>query len=329
MKKILILAFISLQISWQLSSQALGAIHELQSYQDLQTSTWNQETLVVFDIDNTIIRQDQMIGTHQWGDYLYERARRRGVSEGLAREAQHQAFAEVQPYLEVVPVEDKIKILLKNLEVRGIPHFALTARSASLKPITLLQLQVVQHDFDKNFPVQIDKSVLNGVLEGGVIFATGTPKGELLKKIIENSKRRPKKIVFIDDRLYNLESVEKSFEQSNIIIESYRYAAADTIVANFNPKLADIEYSFLKESQQLLSDTEAKTLIDLPEQMVELRFEQFLAAQGPLSVRAGDCHSIAEMIYRCPYLFDKEWLASIDFEFKRDAFTLGLYFGAW
>ena len=325
MKKILILLLIGLQFSLQ----AFGAIQELKSYVDLNTADWNSETLVVFDIDNTILRQNQMIGTHQWGDYLFERARRRGVVEEAAREIQYQAFAEVQPHLNVVPVEDQIFQILENLETRGISHFALTARSASLKSITHKQLQVVRHDFDKNFPPQKDKSLLDGVLEKGVIFATGTPKGELLKKIIENSKIRPKKIVFIDDRLYNLESVEKSFAQGNIILESYRYAAADPIVARFDSQLADIEYSFFKDSNLFLSDAEAKALVDAPDAMAELRFEQFLTEQGPLSERAGVCHVVTELIYRCPYLFDDEVLSSIDFEFKRDEWTQGLYFGRW
>lgn len=326
MKKILILILF-------FGLNALGTVRELNSFADLDISGWDTETIVVFDIDNTLIRQDQMIGTHQWGDYFHERAMRRGVPEDKARSEQYKAFAEVQPFVKVIPVESRVVSLLNTLETRHIEHLALTARSAELRPITLMQLQVVHHDFEKNFPKLKDESLFKDVLEKGVIFATGRAKGELLKSIVENSIKRPKRIVFIDDKLYNLESVEKSFKESNIILDSYRYGAADGIVAGFDPKLADVEYSFLKELKLLISDSEATKISNDSTKIIDLRFEKILTRQGSSVNRTGKCEELIEVArahqFRCPYIFDRTLSLWAYFDLKQDSYTQGFYFGDW
>lgn len=323
MKKILILALALM------CSCAQAKIQELPSYAGLDLTQITPETLVVFDIDNTLIRQNQMIGTHQWGDYMAARAVRRGVSVDEARQMQHQAFAEVQPSVAVVPVEESVRNVLNLLSQKSVAHFALTARAAVLKDVTRAQLKILNHSFAQSFPEQKDPAVLADYLNDGIIFSGATPKGELLKKIIDNSKTKFTKIIFIDDKLYNLESVEKSFEQSNIILESYRYGAADSVVNAFNPQVADIEYSIFKDQHQLISDQEALSLVGSPQRMVNTAFDFLLMKQGPLATPQDGCEEVQELLFRCRYMHDHVQPMSVDYEVKRDEFTQGYYFGSW
>lgn len=241
-----------------LSVLAQAEIIELKSYKELNLKQMDQKTLVVFDIDNTLLRQNSMIGTHQWGDYIAERAVKFGVDAKAARESQHKAFAEVQPFVTVVPVENEILDILAQLSKEGVANFALTARNPKLQQVTLKQLQVLKHDFASSFPKLKRSGFLKGHLKGGVIFSGATPKGELLKKIIDNSEQKFARIIFIDDKAYNLESVEKSFAQSAIELKSYRYGAADSFLKNFDSAIADTVYGVFKINGILISDETAR-----------------------------------------------------------------------
>jgi FMN phosphatase YigB (HAD superfamily) len=323
MKKILVLFFVLL------SACAQAKIQELSSYANLNLSELTPETLVVFDIDNTLIRQNHMIGTHQWGDYISERAVRSGVPLDQAKQIQYKAFAEVQPSVQVVPVEEGVRSILAILNQKNVTHFALTARSAVLKDVTKKQLQILNHSFADSFPKQKDPELLKEYLDQGIIFSGSTPKGELLKQIIENSDIKFTKIIFIDDKLYNLESVEKSFEHSNIILQSYRYGAADTFVNSFNPQVADIEYSIFKEQHEIISDEEATSLVGHPQSIVDTNFEVFLTRQGPVMKSNGGCEEVKNLLFLCHYLYDNEMPFSFELELKQDAHTQGYFFGKW
>lgn len=253
MKRIL-LAYIVLAASVFVEAK----IVELKSLKDLDLKQIDAKTLVVFDIDNTLLRQDSMIGTHQWGDFLAERATRAGIDLKVAKESQYKAFADVQAAVKVVPVEAEALDVLNQLSKSGISHFALTARNAKLKEITIKQLQALKHDFAKSFPKLKKMGVIKEHLKQGVIFANSTPKGELLKKIVDQSEQKYKRIIFVDDKLYNLESVEKSMDDQSIELISYRYAAADSFVNGFDPVLADVVYTIFKINGTLISDEAAR-----------------------------------------------------------------------
>lgn len=320
--KTILLTLISL-----ISLSAGAKIIELQSMNDLQVTTWNEKTLVVFDIDNTLLRQDSMIGTHQWGDYMKERAMRAGVPENEAKQYQYRVFGQLQDKLNVVPVENEVLDLLKTLEIKNIKHFALTARSAILKDVTSKQVETLKHNFSKSFPLQNDLTKIEKHLHQGIIFSGDVPKGQLLKTIVENSPNEFDHIVFVDDKLYNLESIEKSFTNNPIKLESFRYGAADVFVNNFNPVVADLQYSFVKESQELVSENflAAKpTVLDL----AGVRFDFYLQKQGPLVKASGDCGLVNELKVTCAYLYDGS-KASVEFNFSADAHTGGVFFGSW
>lgn len=320
--KTLFLAFLLI------SSSAFAKISELASYKDLDLSQIDQNTLVIFDIDNTLLRQDSMIGTHQWGDYIRERGIRRGLTPQAASELQHKSFGDLQPYVHVVPVEAGIPEMLKSLKDRQIPHFALTARGPVLRKTTLRQIRILKHDFSQSFPEQKDLSVLGDHLEAGVIFSGSVSKGELLKRILNNSVKPVKKIIFIDDRKYNLDSVETSLADSGIELVSLRYGGADQFVRDFNPKIADIIYSYYLERFVMISDKEAASLLIDVEQLSLRRLEWWLGNEESPHGCSLESDESDRQIYICGYWNDQLYLTR-KFEYTKDAFTGGFYFGNW
>jgi hypothetical protein len=314
------------------ASLSFAKIEELQTYADFDFNQIDERTLVIFDIDNTLIRQNQMIGTHQWGDYMRNRAIEQGLTPDDAKALQHRVFGEVQPYVSVVPVEKSVVSLLRNLQKKGIPHFALTARPFHIADVTLRQIQILNHSFAKNFPEQIDPHALGKHLREGVIFSGEVPKGELLKRIVANSIAKPTKIIFFDDRRYNLESIETSFAGDPMELVNLRYGAADSVVETFDSKLADLEYSFLHEDQILISDEQAIDMISSMDRVVAFRFEIHLADQGPLVSDIQDCTETSEQNslspnFVCAYSYDGTPV-QIDFHMKRTP-EGKIHFGTW
>lgn len=315
-----------------LGFEAPGAIFELSSYRELDISKVTPNTLVVFDIDNTLLRQDRMIGTHQWGDYIKKRAVANGMTSEQASQLQHKSFSELQTYLPTVPVEDGVRSILKELQQKSIAHFAFTARAPEIKQVTLKQLGVLEHDFAINFPQVGQPSLLEEHLYQGVIFSGSIPKGELLKKIVTNMKTPPQEIIFIDDRSYNLESVEGALVGSDIKLSSYRYGGADSVVASFDPALADLEYSFFKEYGLLLGDALAGELVVDVHKILDLRFQEFKKIQGIAGASLSGCNPLGPefnqvLRYKCEYSVENT-PSAVDFELKRS--PLGhMFFGNW
>ena len=243
-----------------LTINATAAMSELASYSDLDLNIIDQDTLVVFDIDNTLIRQDSLIGTHQWGDHIRESAIKKGISPDKAAEMQHAAFASVQPYVQVVKVENDIDVILKHLQKNRISYFALTARVPELKNVTYNQLQSLKLFFEKSFPEQKNKAAIKDYFYKGLIFSGATPKGELLKTILQNSQRQYKKVIFVDDRKYNLDSIESSLKDDPIELITLRYGGADLHVRSFNPDLANLIYSVFVETKVLINESQARNI---------------------------------------------------------------------
>ncbi len=233
------------------ASSALAETKELASYRDFDVGSL-KDTWVVFDVDNTLLRQDHEVGTHQWGDYIREEEVRRGVPVEQATQLQHAYFQILQPFVKVVPVESDIHRVLYSIRQARVPLFALTARSLGMAGITQQQLAKNGMDFEWSFPRLRPgaEASLRPHLFRGILFSGDVPKGELLKRVVEGHGHRPKRIVFVDDRQYNLDSIEKSFAGGPIEILGLRYGGADAKVKGFDPLKAKREWAaFLRDGR--------------------------------------------------------------------------------
>lgn len=221
------------------------AFSELKTYRDLVIPNDGKKTLVIFDIDNTLLRPKEEFGSHQWGDYMADRYLKSGHTESEAKTYQVQAFSRAQAFVNPILVDQNIFPLLSQLNDRDIPYLALTARSSNpLREITIKQMREVKllTSFDRNQPQWENLSYIEDIIQQGIVFANGISKGEVLKRILKSAKNKPERIIFIDDRDYNVISIENAGKELGIETLAYRFSAADNIVANFNSELADSQW---------------------------------------------------------------------------------------
>ena len=205
-------------------------------------------TLVVFDIDNTLLAPFGHLGSDEWYDFLYERGVARGLSKEAAAQKADQEFNLWQDKIGVRPVDPASPDVLVSLRKRGIPYFALTARSAPVRDTTLRQLAstklaMTEGGFapgDAAKPGAVGHDV---VFKDGVFFVGdgALTKGEALLRILDKSGLNPKRIVFVDDKAKHTRTVDESLTARGIPPLCLRFSRKDGEVKAFRQDMEHAE----------------------------------------------------------------------------------------
>jgi hypothetical protein len=102
---------------------------------------------------------------------------------------------------------------------------------------------------------------IKGIEETVNSIDTEIDKGKALKAFLNHYKLKFKKIIFIDDRKKNLESVEKTISKLNIPFVGIEYTAAVMHTEPLNEKRAKLQFKTLSKEKKWISDSEADALL--------------------------------------------------------------------
>ncbi len=208
-------------------------------------------TLLVFDIDNTLIEPEGNLGSDQWFYFLIRKFR--GRDDMSAAEAEHRAMEEwnrVQPSLQVRAVEADTARIIREAQDRGFTTLGLTARTPDIAPTTFAQLRKIGVRLDRR-TVPAREFALPGahpiLFRQGVLFVgEGNKKGRILMDFLKRTGARPKRVVFVDDKRQHVTDVDRAMSNAGWPCISFRYGAADAKVARFNADVRDL-HRFLGE----------------------------------------------------------------------------------
>ncbi len=233
----------------------------------------NESTLVIFDVDEVLITtEDHFIQPHV-GD-LFHRFCRDAFKKAHSDEEREElsnnlsaAFTGPKRHL----VEKEIPSKIKQLQDRGVKVIALTAspvgkygRVESAERWRIEHLNGLGINFAPSFP-SIDRHQLEAikhpqmappVFEAGILFSIGHEKGVVLRHFLEMWGLQPTKVVFIDDLMENLQSVEKELANSGIEFKGYLYKGAEPFFKELNLELLHYQLDHLKNNGEWLSDIE-------------------------------------------------------------------------
>ncbi|MCK6547094.1 DUF2608 domain-containing protein [Myxococcota bacterium] len=241
-----LVALVALQLACATAQRAAdtGDVREIMQMADALASV-GPDTLVVLDIDNTMIEPVGMLGSDQWFYHLLDRAKAEGVDEDVALTRVMDLWNAVQLDLEVKSVEATTPALLGALAERGVVMMALTARTHASAPATVRQLASAGLDLGprpKGWPTATTLEGLDVVIEGPVVYVgEKSSKGEVLVAFLRKANLTSKRIVFVDDKPKHAASVGRALAAAGIAHTSYRYGAADARVAAFDPDAAAAE----------------------------------------------------------------------------------------
>ena len=220
-------------------------------YQHITPDEHNKDTLVIFDICNTLGAPPTGLASDQWFSALFCQAMNNSSSadEALNKVLAPYCYAQHHCWLE--PIEPDTVDTVKTLQQRGITVIALTARGLYLFYRTLEQLHRIDIDFTHTSPrkrVAYYGVKDQSIYSHGIIFAGAFNKGEALTHWLEQLQFQPKKIIFVDDKLRNIETVANAMKTVNCPFVGIRYGHLDERVKNFDMQKTEREYQALLEN---------------------------------------------------------------------------------
>lgn len=210
------------------------------------------ETLVIFDIDNTLAHPIGELSSDEWFCYLVNQKMNEGYDYITAVYYALPITYYAQFNVDLQPTEGLIPYLLSELIIHKIPTMALTTRSLFVAERTLKQLEdislyfliphISQHDLvlSMTHPCFYTRSIL---------FSGNNDKGQALFYFFELMNYYPEKIVFIDDKMKYLLSVQQAAKSHNIPFIGIRYSGCDERVKNFDPEKAQAQWDELRYAQ--------------------------------------------------------------------------------
>lgn len=220
-------------------------------------------TLIILDIDNTVLAPAQSLGSDQWAWDRVKQLKSK-LTDQEAKEKTSNEWFQVHSITKVKTIEESTADLIKSLQSKMYTLFALTTRSPAYAEITLRELDDVGINFSvtslliKNCDF-IGKNIL--FKEGIVFTSLENRKGDVLQEILKNNSYCPQKIIFVDDKLSHVKDVADACMQLGIDFVGLRYGAADADVASFDRDIAETQQFFMNH---ILNDTEAAFLKKIP-----------------------------------------------------------------
>ena len=196
------------------------------------------ETLLVFDIDNTLVEPVGNIGSDQWYYYLLKAYKRDclNCTDSEAEALAGKTWTKTLETVQVKPVETLTPGLVNDQQKRGLKIMALTARGSEDAAATFKQLKEIGVDLTASAVRKEDLATEhNGLFSRGVFFVgDGPDKGKTLVSFLKKIGLRPAKVVFADDKPHHAKNVDAALTAAGIPSVSFRYGAADAKVRAFN-----------------------------------------------------------------------------------------------
>ena len=177
-----------------LTSAVFSNIFEIDRIDEVK-SYLEKDTLVLFDIYNTIMHPVQELGRDQWFYHRISQYEDQGFSFSESLERALEEWISILHVTKVSPVESQVASIIDQIQSKNIPLMGLTARGSGVSTITMKQLRTLYINLAKTAPFYTEALVLNphGVLfRAGILFTAGTNRGISLFKFFDHVGITPK-----------------------------------------------------------------------------------------------------------------------------------------
>lgn len=234
----------------------------------------DQTTLVLFDVDDTLIAcKDVVLRPSSEGlvnRFLLEHARH--INETKLQEL----YSKMLLARKAECINHETISIISSLQKRGIPTIALTAADAerlgvieSLAHWRIDELKGFGYDFSSAFSdhgtIKFSKhenKTSHPLFMKGILFSSNHPKGDVLEAFLKKINWSPKKIIFIDDKLAYLQSVEQAAKRMGIEFHGFHYSE-HLQPSKLDEGLALFQLKHFLENEVWLSDAEAMQKMNL------------------------------------------------------------------
>lgn len=230
-----------------------------------------EDTLVLFNIAEVLTDSTLSLGSSPSRKYIQATAKK--MANRPACDV-HDIFTWIIfnqiPHKTVEPVTAQ---LIAGLQEREVVVAALTSRGRTEWYTTEIPgvddqtdkvLEALGIDLKRTQPpivsIQMEGAEYLTHYRNGIYYSNHMEKGLFLKKILEDSGYRPKNIVFVDDKLDSLKTVDEAMKELSIPFTGFWYTRTKKDRAGFNPKVAVIQLKSLLEESAVLDEAPAEEL---------------------------------------------------------------------
>ncbi len=243
-----------------------------------ECQTLDSDCLVLFDVDGTLIIPKDKILKPQAEQHLHDivsKAWKYKHSDSEARHDKCKLYSTVMKTMKFDLVDQEFPKLIEELQKKNVKTLGLTAMGTG--PYCLLesreewrfeQLKDFGIEFRPSFPSLpkfyfLEFSSENGYpgYYKGIIFSSDIPKGIILATFLENMKWKPKKIIFIDDILSFVTSVDQEVAKLQIPFKGFHYRNAYQEPSEIDEEIVLFQIDYLLHESKWLSDSEAEILV--------------------------------------------------------------------
>ena len=204
----------------------------------------NLNTLIIFDIDDTLLESVNFVGSGKW--YNWQRGRIVYDADGglvsVKKDQQfHCMFRTLGTLFEIgstkLTQDNAVEIFnqFKNFDL-----MILTARTAKYRVAT--ERELAKHGIvlaDEHFSSVKDgldfefndsKRTARVTYNKGIVMSSGLNKGRVLKTILEQANKKYESIYFIDDSDKNVKQMKQEWQDKASIIKIFHYTKVDKTV---------------------------------------------------------------------------------------------------
>lgn len=231
----------------------------------------DENALVVLDVDYTLIVPDDLI-LGPCGEAFFQEYVRKAL---LTPDLIELLGSKISLQSKVSLVDEKILDILNQLKQRKIKTIALTAIPTgvwglipNVEEWRVKQVAALGIDFGWSFP-SLDSFYFEGfsgkrsspVFKEGILGTAKYPKGEVLIAFLQKIDFKPSKIIFVDDRMVYIQSVETELQKAGIPSISFYYTAAFNRLCRLDHAVAQFQLDHLFQKKEWLSDQEAHKIV--------------------------------------------------------------------
>ena len=241
------------------SYAAVEVIKEISQIEEIVPYIDNH-TLLVLDLDNTLIEPEQHIASDQWFDLRFKEYLTSEKNQEAALSQLLKTYNRSKDLTNEKLIETKSADIVKKFQKKGNIVLGLTSRGKDIYDSTLRHLTSVGINLSHQDLKKISYPFLQGESSHayqGLIMCGGQNKGRSLVEYINYLKTHPplkqkfsqiNKIVYVDDKSKYLEQIKENLHVLGFdSFFGFRYARLDTKVASMasNMEIAHIQEEFL------------------------------------------------------------------------------------
>lgn len=248
-----IVMFSSLFCSNLLQSEALiyNSVLDLndvkkQLASDEESNTFDpKSTLVIFDIDDTLLESVNFVGSGKW--YTWQRGRAVQNMHGQSFRIQEKEqfyciFRTLGTLFEIGSTQltqtDAVQVI-NTMKVYDL--MLLTSRTTTYRAATERELKKNKIDLDKQHlskSNQIFSYSLNDgnrtakiTYENGIVMSSGLNKGLVLRSILKKLDKNYQQVYFVDDSLKNIKDMAKEWQNDSTKVNIFHYTRVDKSIS--------------------------------------------------------------------------------------------------